>query len=205
VFDGVNHNRFPPKVLTQTDVVKYLLDNADVFSEVQSSLSLTVETLIDSQGIVSVSEETSLIDALKKFRSRSALPVVNEWGKLFVNNFFILHPYSVLGQVVANLSSRDFISIAARDDVNWTSFKSMTVKQFLLRNGELTYENPAICISTEGHLFTAARYMIDNHIHHVWVVSPVDVSGVSGFCIGCVSLSDVIKVVDVFSTSLSSS
>ncbi len=76
----------------------------------------------------------------------------------------------------------------------------MTVRQFLTSGNDGLYKKPAVCITTEGDLFTAAKYMIEHRIHRVWAISPVDVSGVQGFGVGCVSLTDIIRVVNTFST-----
>lgn len=77
----------------------------------------------------------------------------------------------------------------------------MTVKEFLTNANNGQYQKPAVCITTEGSLYTAATYMIDHHIHRVWTISPVEVSGVQGFGVGCVSLTDIIRVINTFSTT----
>jgi hypothetical protein len=81
VFDGTNHHRFTPKMLTQTDVVKYFVQNIDVFTEIQNALSLTVSSVMTDEAIVSINEETLFVDGLKHFKTHTAIPVVNEWGK----------------------------------------------------------------------------------------------------------------------------
>jgi hypothetical protein len=46
--------------------------------------------------------------------------------------------------------------------------------------------------------------MIDHHIHRVWVVAPSDYSGMLGYGIGCVSLTDVLTTIALFSSPLRS-
>lgn len=81
----------------------------------------------------------------------------------------------------------------------------MTIKEFLTAGNNGQYKKPAVCITTEGTLYTAATYMIDHHIHRVWVISPGEVSGVQGFGVGCVSLTDVIRIINTFSSTTTDS
>lgn len=71
-------------MLTQTDVVKYFLNNADVFSEVETALSLPVSSIMSGEDLLSVTEDTLFLDALKHFKNHTAIPVVNEWGMLLL-------------------------------------------------------------------------------------------------------------------------
>jgi CBS domain-containing protein len=91
-------------------------------------------------------------------------------------------------------------SIPVETTIDWRSYGTMTVKQFLTDESTGQYKQPAVCITSEGTLFIAAKYMIDHHIHRVWVTSPAEVAGVQGFGIGCISLTDVIRVVSTYST-----
>jgi CBS domain-containing protein len=91
-------------------------------------------------------------------------------------------------------------SIPVETTFDWRSYGTMTVKEFLSDESTGQYKQPAVCITSEGTLFTAAKYMIDHHIHRVWVTSPTEVSGVQGFGLGCLSLTDVIRVVSTYST-----
>jgi CBS domain-containing protein len=86
------------------------------------------------------------------------------------------------------------------DETDWRRYGVMTVKQFLTKDIDGEYKRPPVCITTDGSLYTAAKYMIDHHIHRVWAISPVEVAGVQGFGVGCVSLTDVIRIVNNFST-----
>lgn len=105
-----------------------------------------------------------------------------------------------IGQVVANFSTSDLKTIPIDSTIDWSGYASMTIKQFLTRNSNGLYPKPAVCITSEGDLYTAAKYMIEHRIHRVWAISPVEVSGVQGFGVGCVSLTDIIRVVNAFST-----
>jgi hypothetical protein len=67
--------------LTQTDVVKYLLDQIEVFPEVQAALSVDIASVISGDNLLSITENTPFVDALKLFKSHTAIPVVNEWGQ----------------------------------------------------------------------------------------------------------------------------
>ncbi len=97
VFDGSDHNRFSPKLLTQTDVVNYFLENVDVFPEIQRALSVSVAATMTGEDLASVTEDTLFIDALERFKSHSAVPVVNEWGQstsylVFHSSFLFRRP-----------------------------------------------------------------------------------------------------------------
>jgi hypothetical protein len=80
----VDRNRFAPKLLTQTDVVRYLLDQIEIFPEVQAALSVDIASVISGDDLLSINENTTFVDALKHFKTHTAIPVVNEWGKFFL-------------------------------------------------------------------------------------------------------------------------
>ena len=121
-----------------------------------------------------------------------------------------------IGQIVANLSGSDVRDVVSTD-TDFVSLLSMTVKEFLstdafTSNKESTpsettdlgmngtYRTVGVCTTVEGNLLANTRYMLDNHIHRIWIVAPQEASGVDRFGIACLSLSDIIKVVRTHST-----
>lgn len=71
-------------------------------------------------------------------------------------------------------------------------------------NDNEDYAQPAVCITTKGSIFTAAVFMIENHMHRVWVVAPSDYSGMDGYGVGCVSLTDILTTIALFTSPTSS-
>lgn len=76
------------KVLTQTDVVRYFLENVDIFPEIQRALSVNVASTMTGEDLASVTEDTLFVDALQKFKFHSAIPVVNNWGISYLFLYF---------------------------------------------------------------------------------------------------------------------
>jgi hypothetical protein len=92
-------------------------------------------------------------------------------------------------------------------------FLQLSVKQFLTGSGSsedsdeedeeegAEYPQHAVCITTKGSILTAARFLIDNHMHRVWVVAPPDFSGLEGFGVGCLSLTDILRTIALLTHS----
>lgn len=106
--------------------------------------------------------------------------------------FLLLH--GCVGQVVANFSSSDLV-LFPPDHNAFLSMQGITVQEYLT-NSNGKYRTIAACMSSAGTFHSAARYMIDHHIHRLWIVDPLHESGLDRYGIGCVSLTDVIKVVN---------
>jgi CBS-domain-containing membrane protein len=109
------------------------------------------------------------------------------------------------GQIVATLSASDFRSMSA--DTNFSAYLTMTVQDFLSEDRDegtadrsKTYRaGAAVCITSKGPILSAVEYMIDYHKHRVWVVAPDDSTGLHAFGVGCISLTDVIRTITLFS------
>lgn len=103
---------------------------------------------------------------------------------------------------MSTLSSSDFRSIYAdlenagdHKAALLKSLSEMSVKQFLTRNcSDDNYPTPAVCVSKDASLFAAAEYMVNHHIHRVWIVSDGEGSQ-EGVGVGCLSYTDIIKAV----------
>lgn len=109
---------------------------------------------------------------------------------------------------MATLSASDFWSISS--STNFDPYLTMTVQEFLSETyeGEAEHGNgvnryrpgAAVCITSNGPILSAVEYMINHHKHRVWVVAPDDFSGLQAFGVGCISLTDVIRTIALFST-----
>lgn len=105
---------------------------------------------------------------------------------------------------MSTLSSSDFRSIyreleeaGEHKGALLKSLSDMTVKQYLTRNctGD-AYPAPAVCVSKDASLFAAAEYMVNHHIHRVWIVNDGNTEGeLEGVGVGCLSFTDIIKSV----------
>lgn len=110
------------------------------------------------------------------------------------------------GQIVANLSATDFVSLST--ETNFEILSHLTVREFLTGKHSIEeaddevsdYTSPAVCITSKGSILTAAFFMIEHHMHRVWVVAPSDYSGMEGYGVGCISLTDVLTTIALFSS-----
>jgi hypothetical protein len=100
----------------------------------------------------------------------------------------------VLGQINGNLSASDLCRLTHATDFN--AMITMSVKEFLamsLPDGQFP-----ICATVDVTMQDCALRMIENHIHRVWTVSTND--EIEDYATGCVSLTDVIRVISEHST-----
>ena len=70
----------PPRVLTQTDIVKFFLANVGVHPQISVALSRAVGSISHSTELVSVFEYSPVMRAFEKMQTLSALAVVNLSG-----------------------------------------------------------------------------------------------------------------------------
>jgi CBS domain-containing protein len=172
----------------------------------QQALKRPIEDILTREPLLATSETELISTALSRLSVHSALPVFEREGPplLLLSSLTRLTGAGSDGRIVANLSATDFISLSPTTDLS-----QLTVSQFLAQKmnegvGEGATERDvqlpaAVCITSKGSILTAALFMIENHIHRVWVVAPSDYSGLEGYGIGCISLTDVLTTIALFS------
>jgi CBS domain-containing protein len=149
---------------------------------------------LTKEPLLTTSETELVSKALDKLSVHSALPVLEREGHLFLIRLLCLSFLSAGPSIVANLSATDFVSLNPTTDLS-----QLTVRQFLDLREEDDSLPSAVCITSKGSILAAALFMIENHIHRVWVVAPPDYSGLEGYGVGCVSLTDVLITIALFS------
>lgn len=97
------------------------------------------------------------------------------------------------------------------NETNFEMLSHLTVREFLTGkfdsrhskdvDADSEYTSPAVCITSKGSILTAALFMIEHRMHRVWVVAPSDYTGMEGYGIGCISLTDVLTTIALFSTT----
>lgn len=170
-------NSHAPRILTQTDIVKYFLENIDVHPQISTALSHHVSATPHGKDLVCVHEHSPAFQALEKLRYVSALAVINENG-----------------QIVTTLSPSDVCHLSHTSDFN--AIVSMTVKEFLtMASTDGIYPKVPICATNESEARHCAEIMLEHHIHRLWVVGQHYDTGVERYASGCVSLTDIINIV----------
>lgn len=184
VLPATNQHRTSGKLLTQTDVIKFLLERRRVSSLLEEKFRATVEAVKMEDGLLQVNEHALLPEALELIHVHPAVAVVNERGQIV----------STLSAADTRSIWRDLETAGPNKSALLTSLSTMTVKDFLLRNsppGDTTYPRSAVCITRDASIGDAAEYMVRHHIHRVWIIDTID--GVNGVGCGCLSYTDLIR------------
>ncbi|KAL2634782.1 hypothetical protein R1flu_006261 [Riccia fluitans] len=172
--------------LTQTDIVRFLLQNLDMLGPV---VGRTVESLglIDS-GIppLAVPANMALVDVLRLMRKEgglTAVAVVAPMNGITPGS----QPKPMRGgQILGTLSASDFRGLGPDSLRTLTDF---SVSQFLMTmSGAKTPRAPVTCRPTTP-LGTMMGSAITSKVHRVWVVND------DGWLVGVVTFSDIIRAV----------
>lgn len=166
--DAAARHETAPKMISQTDVVKYLLEHVMTMPTLQHVFGEPVST-ITTEDVVTVNINAPLSEGLGMLAMVRAVPVVDENGHL-----------------VSTLSMSDFRGTFS---TLVGAMIPMSIHEFLVgqHNGKLVAPVTANAEDTIGY---AAQRMIDHHIHRVWVLDinfPHEMKGV-------VTLTDIISV-----------
>jgi CBS domain-containing protein len=74
-----------PRVLTQTDIVRYFLSNIDIHPQISAALNHTVASTKHGTNLISVLENSPVLHALEKLKTVSSVAVVNDAGNIVLN------------------------------------------------------------------------------------------------------------------------
>ncbi|CAG8489627.1 3654_t:CDS:10 [Paraglomus occultum] len=174
VMDANNHLK---GILTQSNVVSYLYDNARQFPEIEKVLTKTIEELgIGKSDVISVNSDSFVLDALKIMRenSLSSTAVVNSGGVLCGN---------------ISMSDIKYILGSYRHSLLWR-----TCQQFIshvrsrqgIDDGQDRY--PVFDVRLSSTLGHVVAKLMATRAHRVWVVNETTNA------IGVVSLTDVLSI-----------
>ena len=164
--EGPAHESAEYRFLSQTDVIRFLYEQRENFSDFLS-LSLSSLGLISKTPIIACSTDSSALTAFRKITLHdiSALPIVDPHGKL-----------------VSTLSASD---VRGLDE---TSFKYtlLSVMEFLEKvRGEKAMLNNFVARESDS-LLSVIQTTVQKKVHRVWVVNEADEP------VGSVSLTDII-------------
>ena len=161
------------KLLTQTDVIRWGIANKQHFKDTQKSLDELALGNPATSSVVSITTEQSALRGFKRMEmeQKTALPVVDP----------------ISGAVVTTLSASDIKKITA-DNIS-TLLKPVT--EFLQTvNGGTRKPETAILAD---NLESVMHKLLDNKIHHVWVV---DESNRPVAAVGCTDIINRLQGID---------
>lgn len=174
--------KMPLKYLAQTDILRFLLADTNALPHLQVLLVQPVHIMATKE-VAYVSFSTPLNEAISLLVEYSALPVVND-----------------AGVVISHLSASDF---KGKSTTDLRATQGATVNDLLRHQAEDLMEcHVPITISGSACLFDAARQMLENHIHRLWVTPPLtDSDNLSPSVdvrideLGVISLTDILRAV----------
>ncbi|KAI8847330.1 hypothetical protein BC829DRAFT_247431 [Chytridium lagenaria] len=141
----------PAILLTQTDILRYLLDHPEEYSNAPTNFSTTLKDLgITSRGHVhAVSESETAIEGYSRMASKkvSALPVVDKDGK-----------------VVDSLSASDLRGMSEDTLKN----VMLPVREFVKISS--THKELTVSLTENNTLNDALKIMVDTNVHRVWIL-----------------------------------
>lgn len=165
------------KILSQTDVIKYLHANASLIPVVKVTLNRPVGHFANTQ-VESVSESASMLVALELLRTVRAVPVLSRDG-----------------QLVSTLSLSDLRGYYRRP-TDFTKIVNGVPKMTTVGEYLISCQNPMrapITVAPTDPLSSALQKMIDHKVHRVWIYQePTKFrSGLAGV----VSMTDIIRAI----------
>jgi len=177
------------RLLTQTDVVSFILEHIDEMGPCVSRTIADLRLLHPNMAALSVPSNIALSSALRLMHRKpafSSFGVVETPREEDMDSSQEQQMGVTGGKLVGSLSANCFRGMGV-EELSWSLRPEMTVAGFLKMSAEKGFSRPLVRVRPTTPLGTAMAEAITNKVHRVWVTDA------DGWLLGVVSFTDIIS------------